>query len=107
MAFKSANDLANSLINDSKSSITLEREFEPNEFNPNAINQDDEKDRAKLVNYYLTDVWGYEPEEIKKFSDDEINENAQLLLNNINLTDLRKKWNVDEIANHIKNLRRA
>lgn len=69
------------------------------------MNADDINDRAKLVNFYLTDMWGYSPEEIAAFTDEDIDDSVGGIYNNINLQDLRKKWNPKEIHDHISNLR--
>ena len=85
--------------------IVLEREFKPDEFDPDNMNDDDINDREKLVNFYLTDMWGYTPEDIANFTDDDIIENSYGILNNINLQNMRKKWNQREIQNHIRKLK--
>ncbi len=87
------------------SSIILEREIPEGEFDPNNMNVDDINDRRKLVNYYLTDMWGYTPEEISAFSDDDVLDNVSGIYGNINLGSMKNKWSFDEVADHIRSLR--
>lgn len=88
-----------------KNPLVLSREIQEDEFDPDAIDVNNPEHRKQLVNFYLTDMWGYTPEQISAFKDDDIDESTFGIYDNVNLQDMRKKWSPEEIRGHILSLR--
>ena len=62
---------------------TLE-DYPIDDFDINEMDVRNSDDRVKMIKFYLTDMWGYDPEEIRKFGEEDIEDTLYGINGNIN-----------------------